>query len=144
MKDYRWCLEKNEDYGFLFLANYHDEPKETKIRMVLPGERRVTTFPAVNKIKISNRQSYILPLNVPLPSGDKIRYSTAEILDRKEVGVRKTLSLRGAAGSAAEIEIITSCRHVALDNKRVKGTGKPGKLRANFTLNGRIQQLVIK
>jgi len=130
-------------HGFLFLGNFHDTPRETKVRMALPGETRESVLPVSGKIKLHNRTCSVLPLNVPLPWGDILRYSTAEILEIKKTAKGGSMTVKGCSGCPAEIEIITSLRKVSLDGKNAPVKTAAGKIRINFDLNGRDQKLTL-
>ncbi|MFH1369464.1 MAG: beta-galactosidase [Elusimicrobiota bacterium] len=143
-KDLQATVRRNKDYGFLFLTNYNDVPRETKISMVLPGETKATTFPAGGKLKIMNRRGYVIPLNVPLPSGDRIRYAAAEIFDVKESKGKKEIAVRGAGGSLVEIELITSSKNAFLGGKKLAVKRKKGSMLIQFTAEGSIQKLSIR
>ncbi|MFH1368029.1 MAG: beta-galactosidase [Elusimicrobiota bacterium] len=143
-RDVNVMLRADKTYGFLFLANYHDEPKETKVRMALPGETKATVFPQEGTIKMPNRKAYMLPLNAPLASGDKIRYSTFEILSIKEKGKQKIFKVSGARGAAGEMELVTACRGASVDGKKAKTKSAAGRLRLNIVLTGEEQTIVVK
>jgi beta-galactosidase len=143
-KDLQVTLRKNSDYGFLFLTNYNDVPRETKVTMTLPGETKAVTFPSSGILRIMNRRGYIIPLNVPFSSGGKIRYATAEILGIRESGTRKEISLRGPINSQAELELILSAKQVKLDGKKAAFTKKKSGVLIRFTANGKIQKLEVR
>ena len=143
-KDLQATLRKNDDYGFLFLTNYNDVPRETKITMTLPGEKKPTTFPVSGKISIMNRRCYVLPLNVPFSSGGRIRYSTAEIIGARETSGKNELSVRGPIGSPVEMELILSSKQVLLDGKKISFKKKKGSILIQFKANGTIQKLEVR
>jgi hypothetical protein len=43
--DLQVVLRAGERHGFLFVANFHDQPRSGRVRMTLPGERRPAVFP---------------------------------------------------------------------------------------------------
>jgi beta-galactosidase len=147
-KDLQATLRKNNDCGFLFVANFHGVGRETRITMVLPGESKQTVFPSKGKMKIPERRGYVIPLNAKLPSGGRIRYSTAEILGVKKTGGKTRLTVRGAANSAVELELTnragSAVKRAVLDGKalKLKKTGQ-GVL-VSFTASGNRQRLEIK
>ena len=142
--DLQLCLRANERYGFLFVANFHDRAQAGKIRMVLPGETRPTTFPRRGRIALGNRRCYMLPLNVPLPGGDRIRYATAEVLAAAVKRGRTTLVVAGTPGTEAEIELVTAASSVRLDGKLLAAKRLGRRLRFNLALSGGRQTLVVK
>ena len=143
-KDLQATLRSNADCGVLFLTNYNDIPRETKIGMVLPGEEKKTVFPVSGKLKIMNRRGYVLPLNVTLATGEKIRYSTAEIFEVKKSGKATELTVRGAINTPAELEIFTAAKAAVLDGKKLQFKKKKGSILIAFTANGEMQKLIIK
>ncbi|OGS17991.1 MAG: hypothetical protein A2219_04855 [Elusimicrobia bacterium RIFOXYA2_FULL_50_26] len=130
-------------HGFLFLGNFHDTPRETKVRMVLPGETRESVFPVSGKIKLHNRSCSVLALNVPLPWGDKLRYSTVEILEIKKAAKGGSITVSGCNGCQAEMEIITSRRKISVDGKSIPVKTAAGRIRVNFVLNGKDQIITL-
>jgi hypothetical protein len=142
--DLQVCLRANDRHGFLFLANYHDEPRAGRVRMVLPGERRASVLPARGTIGLAARRCYVLPLNLPLRDGSLLRYSTAEVL---EVGVREgeqRVVLTGMAGAEAEVEMVTDARSARLDGRRLGVERRSRRLRVRLALNGEPQTLVLR
>jgi hypothetical protein len=142
--DLQVCLRENGRYGFLFVANFHDEPHSGRIRMVLPGEKRVTVFPSRGRMVLGNRRGYVLPLNLPLPGGDVLRYATAEVLDAQAHGREKRLVVTGAPGAAAEVELVTAAKSASLDGRRVEALRTGRRLRVRFTATGKPQTLLVR
>ena len=138
------CLRANERYGFLFVANYHDVPNAGKIRMVLPGESRPTTFPAHGKIVLGKRRCSMLPLNVPLGRDDRIRYATAEVLEASAKPGRTTLVVAGTADAEAEVELVTTATKAWLDGKPLPAKRLGRRLRLRFGLTGGRQTLGVR
>jgi beta-galactosidase len=137
------CLRRDATGGFLFVANFHDVPARGRLRLTLPGEARPTRLPARGTLAIGARRGYMLPLNVELPGGDVLRYTTAEVLDATRRAGRLTLTVTGLPGAAGEVELVTARRGAALDGRRV-GTRRSGRrLRLSFTLGGGPQRLVV-
>jgi len=142
-KDLHAVLRTGGDHGFLFLANYHDAVKSTKVRLIIPGENKSSTFPSSGEITLSNRRCYVIPLNVPLPSGDRIRYAAGEILTIKESNKSKIFDVRGEPGTIVEIELKTDARRASLDGKKIPAVARAGALRIRFEANGARQRLEI-
>ena len=112
--------------------------------MILPGEKKPVSFPQSGNIVMPNRQAYLLPLNVPLASGDRVRYATCEILGIRESGNRKTLTVCGAADSTVEIELATSLRKASVKGAMARVKAGRGTLRINFTADGSEQKIEIR
>ena len=142
--DLQLCLRAAERYGFLFVANYHDVPNAGKIRMVLPGESRPTTFPAQGKIVLGKRRCSMLPLNVPLGRDDRIRYATAEVLEASAKAGRTTLVVAGTADAEAEVELVTTATKAWLDGKPLPAKRLGRRLRLRFGLTGGRQTLGVR
>jgi beta-galactosidase len=142
--DLQVCLRENGRYGFLFVANFHDEPHSGRIRMVLPGEQRASVFPSRGRMVLGNRRSYVLPLNLPLPGGDVLRYATAEVLDAQVRGGVKRLVVTGAPGAAGEVELVTAAKRASLDGRRVEALRTGRRLRVRFTATGKPQTLLVR
>lgn len=142
--DLQVCLRANERFGFLFVSNFHDVPSAGRIRMVLPGETRPTVFPARGRLRLERRRGYILPLNLPLPGGEVLRYTTAEVLDVGRRAGRLALTVTGARAAAAEVELVTAARGARLDGRPVVARRSGRRLRLSLTLTGEPQTLVVK
>lgn len=136
------CLREGEGCGFLFVANFHDVPAAGKIRLTLPGETRPTVLPARGRLQLGKRRAYVLPLNLPLPGGDVLRYATAEVLDVRRRGGRPALTVIGACGAEAEVELVTAARRASVDGRRVAAERRGGRLRVRFGLSGGEQELI--
>jgi beta-galactosidase len=139
--DLQVCLRENGRHGFLFVANFHDEPHSGRIRMALPGETRATVFPSRGRIALGKRRCYVLPLNLPLGGGDVLRYSTAEVLDLQVRGREKRMVVTGAPAAAAEVELVTSAKSATLDGRRVEARRVGRRLRVRFATSGAPQTL---
>jgi beta-galactosidase len=142
--DLQVCLRANGRYGFLFVANFHDEPHSGRIRMVLPGEKRATVFPSRGRMVLGNRRGYILPLNLPLAGGDVLRYATAEVLEAWASGGETRVVLTGAPGAAAEVELVTAAKRASLDGRRLEARRVGRRLRVRFTATGKPQTLLVR
>lgn len=143
-KDLQATLRKNDGCGFLFIGNFHGVPRETKVSMTLPGEKTRAVFPSKGLMKVPERRGYVIPLNASLPSGEKIRYATCEVLGVKRAAGKTVLSVRGAAGSPAELELVTIAKSAKLDGKNAKTAKSKRGILVRFTANGNIQSLEIK
>ena len=142
--DLQVCLRENGRYGFLFVANFHDEPHSGRIRMVLPGEKRAIVFPSRGRMVLGNRRGYVLPLNLPLPGGDVLRYATAEVLEVRGSGRERRLVVTGAPGAAGEVELVTAAKSASLDGRRVSALRTGRRLRVRFTTTGKPQTLLVR
>jgi beta-galactosidase len=137
------CLRANERHGFLFVANLHDVPHAGRLRLTLPGESRAATLPRRGRLLVDRRRCLVLPLNVPLPGGDVLRYSTAEVLDVSSPRGRSVLVVKGAAGSEAEVELVGAARQAWVDGRRAAAERGDGRLRVRFGLTGGPQRLEV-
>jgi beta-galactosidase len=142
--DLQVCLRANGGYGFLFVANYHDEPRAGRIRMVLPGESRATCFPSRGKLTLAARRSYVLPLNLPLTGGDVLRYAAVEVLEARARGREKKIVVTGAPGARGEVELVTASRAASLDGRRLAVQRVGRRLRVGFATTGGPQMLVVR
>jgi hypothetical protein len=142
--DLQVCLRAAAGYGFLFVANYHDVPRAGRIRMKLPGEARTTLFPSRGKLALAARRCYVLPLNLPLPGGDVLRYATVEVLEVRVRGRETRLLVAGAAEAAGEVQFVTAARTVSLDGRRLATERAGARLRVRFATTGRPQRLVVR
>jgi beta-galactosidase len=137
-------IRANKKYGFLFITNFNDEPREVTLNVKIPGMNKSTTIPQEGKILIPNRTAYVLPLNVPLSRRAKIRYSTAEILKANCTDKELTLTLRGGYGGRCEMLIeIRKPISVSLDGDDIPFKHKDGVLKLLFPLTGKKQNLLI-
>lgn len=137
-------MRANRKYGFLFLCNFHDEPRLATLNFRIPGMNKSTTIPQEGKILLPNRSAYVLPLNIPLSRRAKIRYSTAEILKADCSDSELELTLHG--GCAGQCEILIEVRrpnNVSLDGVEIPFRHKDGVLKLAFALTGKRQHLVI-
>jgi beta-galactosidase len=141
--DLQVCLRTSENYGFLFVANFHDVPQAGKLRLVLPGETRPTTLPARGRLALGNRRCSMLPLNVPLPGGDRLRYATAEVLAASARGGRTTLVLSGSPGTDAEVELVTRATRARLDGRLVPAARHGTRLRIQVPITSAEHTLVV-
>jgi hypothetical protein len=142
--DLQVCLRTDGRLGFLLVANYHDVPNAARLRLTLPGEARVTTLPGRGRLALERRRGYLLPLNLPLPGGDVLRYATAEVLDVARRAGRLALTVTGARDAAAEVELVTAARGARLDGRAVTARRRGRRLRLSFTLSGGAQTLLVK
>ncbi len=140
--DLQVCLRSDGALGFLFVANFHDQPRSGRVRMVLPGESRPTTFPARGRMVLGSRRGYVIPLNLPLAGEDVLRYASAEILAVSRHGGEQRLTVVGAPEAEAEVELVTAAGAVRLDGRKVTGTRRARRLRLRFATTGRPQMLV--
>jgi beta-galactosidase len=142
--DLQVVLRAAADHGFLFVANYHDQPRDGRVRLVLPGERRATTFPARGRMRVGSRRAYVLPLNLPLAGGDVLRYASAEVLDIGRRGGEHRLVLGGAADGAAELELLGAATRATLDGRRLPVEPRGRRSRVRFATTGRPQVLRLR
>ncbi len=142
--DLQVCLRSNDRLGFLFVANYHDHPRSGRVRMVLPGESRPTTFPSRGRMTIENRRCYLIPLNLPLGGGDRLRFASAEVLAARRRGRDQRVVLVGAAGAEAEVEFVCGAKVARLDGRRVDAERRGRRLRVRITTTGRPQTLSLR
>ena len=144
-QDVHAVMRSNRKYGFLFISNFHDEPREVVLNLKMPGMNKSITIPQDGKIFIPNRSAYILPLNVPLSRRAKIRYSTAEILKVDCTDRESRLVIHGSRDGQCEmlIEIRKPCS-IRLDNVEIPSFKyKDGVLKLSFGLTGKRQNLAI-
>ena len=141
--DLQVCLRTNGEFGFLFVANFHDRPRSGRVRMVLPGESRRTVFPARGRMVIDSRRCYVVPLNLPLAGGDVLRYATAEVLAARRQGGALRVTVAGAPGAEAEVELVIEARSVRLDGRRIRAERRGRRLRARFATTGEPQTLAV-
>lgn len=143
-QDVHVTMRSNKKYGFLFVSNFHDEPRGVVLNFRIPGMAKTTTIPQEGKILLSNRSSCILPLNVPLARRVKIRYSTAEILKANCTDKELRLLLHGASGGQCEMLVeIRRPHNIGLDGDEIPFRHKDGVLKLSFGLTGKKQNLII-
>jgi beta-galactosidase len=143
-KDVHAVVRANKKYGFLFLCNFNDDPREVTVNLRIPGINKMATIPQDAKILLPNRSAYILPLNVPVSKRVKIRYSTAEVLRAVSTERDLRLEFHGGEASLCEMLIETKRPHsVSLDGKEIQFKHKDGLLRLSFELTGKMQSLTI-
>jgi len=142
--DLQVVLRAGERHGFLFVANFHDQPRSGRVRMTLPGERRPAVFPSRGRMTLGGRRGYVLPLNLPLAGGDVLRYASAEVLDVRGRGGEHRLVLSGAAGGEAEVELVTVAARATLDGRRLAARRVGRRLRVRFATTGSPQTLIVR
>jgi beta-galactosidase len=142
--DLQVCLRTNGSLGFLFVANFHDQTRSGRVRMVLPGESRPTVFPARGRMVLGSRRCYVVPLNLPLAGGDVLRYASAEVLAARRHGHEQRLIVVGAPEAEAEVELVTAAGSVRLDGRRVAATRRGRRLRVRFATTGAPQTLALR
>jgi hypothetical protein len=143
-QDVHAVVRSNKKYGFLFLSNFNDEPRDVAVTLGIPGLNKSATIPQDTKISVPNRTSYILPLNLPVAKWAKIRYSTAEVLKASATERELRLVLHGGRDSMCEIVIEARRPHsVILDGKEIPFKHKDGLMRLSFQLTGEPQNLMI-
>ena len=143
-QDVHAVVRSNKKYGFLFLCNFNDDPREATITLRIPGLNKSTTIPQDTKILLPNRSAYILPLNLPIAKKVKIRYSTAEIVRIAVTERDLRLAFHGGTGSVCEMLIEIKKPHsVSLDGREIQFKYKDGLLKLSFELTGKAQNLVI-
>jgi beta-galactosidase len=142
--DLQVCLRAGDGYGFLFVTNFHDQPRSGRVRLKLPGERRATAFPSRGRMTVGSRRGYLLPLNLPLAGGDVLRWASAEVLDVRRRDGEHRLVLSGAAGGEVEIELVTAATRATLDRVRVPAVRIGRRLRVRFATTGTPQTLIVR
>ncbi|HBU70447.1 MAG TPA: hypothetical protein DEE98_08735 [Elusimicrobia bacterium] len=143
-RDIHTVLRSNESSGFLFLANCHDEARKTSVKMVLPGEKKKTSFPASGAVEIDKRKSLCLPLNLVLPGGLTLRYSTAEILDISAKGGVVVMRLSGCLNSRAELYIRGKVRSARTESGKVSFIRKRDGVLIGFVFLNADEKLIVK
>lgn len=143
-QDVNVVMRSNKKFGFLFVSNFNDEPREVSLSLRIPGIDKSVTIPQEHKLLIANRSSYVLPLNVPISTRAKIRYSTAEILKASSNEREIRILLKGANGGNCEMLIEIRRPHsISLDGAEIPFKHKDGVLKLSFALTGKPQNLVI-
>lgn len=143
--DVHCVLRKNEEFGFLFLGNYHDEPREAFVELVLPGERKKTRIPSKGRIVLPNRRLWILPVGIPLNNKIRIKYSTAEILGYRILRDKLFLVFHGARDARVEILLeIKRPKEISLNKTPVYFKYQNGLCKIEVMANGEIEELLIE
>jgi len=142
--DVQCVLRSTKDFGFLFLSNYHDEPREATVKLTLPGEAKNIKIPSKGKISLPNRSLWILPLNVPLTDEIKMKYSTVEILEYKVSKNKLSLMYHGARDGSGEILLeIKRPKKVSLNNKKIPFKYQDNLCKIEIATNGDVETLLI-
>jgi beta-galactosidase len=133
-------LRAEENFGFLFVFNYHMIENETKISLKL-GNQTVK----IPSLKLGLRSGQILPLNIKLTPGLTIKYSNVEIIDFKVNNNKIFLTTNSSSEYLAEIEfeIEKKIKNVKVDGKKTGFKFKDRKLKINFATNRNLQNIEI-
>ncbi len=110
-------LRRAEDYGFLFVYNYHFTPRTARVGIgkgVLGGERKV-------EVHLDPLSAKILPVNVPLAGDVRVVSSTEEISGVRvtSTGVTLRFANRPAARLRFSLTLGSKPRSVKVQNKSV-------------------------
>ena len=143
-RDVHAVMRSNKKYGFLFLCNFNDEPRDVVLNLRIPGMSKSVTIPQEGKILLPNRGACILPLNVPFSRRAKVRYSTAEILKANCTDRELKVAFHGGSGGLGEMLFeIRKPHSVSLDGIEIPFKHKDGVLKLSFELTGKVQELAI-
>lgn len=116
-EDVQAVLRTGKEFGFLFLFNYHDVPKEVKVSTVYK-------LPSRGKMILEPRRGYWLPINLKIEESDLIlNYTTVEILSIQKKAKELILFLRDIT-LPTRAEISLSCIRPL---KKVTINGRPIK-----------------
>jgi len=138
-------VRKTDKFGFMFLSNYHDEPREAFVELVLPGDIKKTRLRSVGSIMLPNRSSWILPLNIPVADMTSIKYATVEVLEYKTEQNKLSLIFHGAPNGYAEILLnMKKPKEIKLNKKPISCKYKNGICKIEFMANGQEEELLIK
>lgn len=133
---------KDKQYSFLNITNFNDTTRTADVILTLPGEKKPTTL---KSIFFMHRDSYILPLNVPIAKDIIARYATCEIIATKWAGNTLKLSVDGSRDGAALVALkCKKPKSVSISGEKMKFIYKAGTLELKFVLNGNEQLIEIK
>ena len=142
--DVHCVVRKTDKFGFLFLSNYHDEPREVSVELVLPGDTKKTRLPGTGKIKLHNRSSLILPLGVPVTDEISIKYATVEILEYKNEKNKLSLTFHGASNGRSEILLdMKKPKEIKLNKKSVAFKYQNGICRIELSTSAQEEELLV-
>jgi len=116
-------LRKNNEFGFLFLINYQELDKFIKLKLVLPGEKKFIKIPHNGTIFLKQRNSLILPLNVPLNDKVLLRYTTAEVMSyktNKKKDVELILQTNELSYNELEFFVKEKPKYIKINDKKYK------------------------
>lgn len=143
--DVHCVIRKTDKFGFMFLSNYHDEPREVFVELVLPGDIKKTRAPSAGKIKLPNRSSWILPLGVTVTNEISIKYATVEVLEYKNEKNKLSLTFHGASNGCAEVLLdMKKPKEIKLNKKSALFKYQNGICKIEFIANGQEEELLIK
>jgi hypothetical protein len=138
-------VRKTDKFGFMFLSNYHDEPRKASVELILPGDTKKTRIPSVGKIILHNRSSLILPLGISVAEGINIKYATVEILGYKIERNKLSLMFHGASNGYAEVLLsMKKPKKIKLNKKPILFKHQNGTCKIEFMSNGQEEELSVE
>ncbi|MFQ3675267.1 MAG: hypothetical protein SNJ64_01835, partial [Endomicrobiia bacterium] len=131
-------LRAKENFGFLFVFNYHMVEKDTTLSLKLKEK-----FIKIPKLRLGVRSCQILPVNIKLNDSVTIDYSNVEIVDFKNSKKGLVLITNSTSKYTAEIvsNVTKKIKKVKIDGKIVKFNLRGNNLKINFETNDDFQEI---
>lgn len=101
--DVQATLRESEDFGFLFVFNYHFIAKDAALSLTLPGSGEKIRFPEKGRLRLEPLSGIALPLNIPLGPDKRLVYATAEPRGLRVAAKRVDLDLAAEPGQSVEV-----------------------------------------
>lgn len=97
--------------GFLMVRNLTEDTHKVRIAYYSPEEKKEMVLPSTEDLKLSPRSSFLFPVDIALGGGVMIRYSTCELLLKKNIGGGEFVFLYGRP--EIESETLIKCGKAA-------------------------------
>jgi beta-galactosidase len=118
-------LRRAEDYGFLFVYNYHFDAREAVVSFPSLGGRGQARMPFRGRLSLPALDALILPVNVPLPGGGRLLGSTAEVRDLTSTARGLSMTVAQVPGKPVEIrlDLPRAAKKISVNGRTVRPVG---------------------
>lgn len=103
--DVQAVLRRTEEFGFLFVFNYHFTERKARVSLPLPGSGKRLSLPGGTPSVLAPFSGWIWPVNVPVGNGVRIDHATAEVVSAGAQGRRARLVLASDPGARFELSL---------------------------------------
>jgi beta-galactosidase len=135
--DIQAVLRCNEEFGFLFVFNYHFVERKAAVSLPRPGGKGLWRLPATGTMTLAPLSGAILPLNIPLDRNVRLVYATAEVLSALARGRKVKLVFATLPGGQYEVRVALPAKpRVAISGGKSAAAWSAGEARLDFEAEG--------